>query len=377
METCNRCIIDYRMPGFYLDESGVCNYCAINDSHKKHLGTGSEEAIEKFEILLDTIKKTQKKKKYDCIVGVSGGTDSSYLLMKCVDWGLRPLAVHYDNTWNSAIATQNIKLVTQKLKIDLYTYVVDNREIDDIKRAFIISGISEFEADTDLAYVQVTRSAAAKFGVKYIFEGHSFLEEGISPISGNYFDGAYIADVHRKYGNIEMKTFPNMRFFTFLKWALIYRQKFIRPFWYIPYEKSSAISELESRLGWQYYGGHHLENRASSFLHKIWWPKKYDQDFRCLPLAAKVRNGKMNRDDAIDQYAEPIEFDKELFEFVSKRTGLSEKEIDNSINSNIKRNYSEFKNYKKRFEALRPLFRILAKYEFVTESFYKKYCFKP
>ena len=134
--------------------------------------------------------------------------------MKAKEWGLRPLAVHYDNTWNTATASMNIAKITRYLDVDLFTYVVNNKEIDDIKLSFLRSGVPEFDADTDIAFVQTLRQVAANKRIKYILEGHSFLTEGISPVGSNYLDGGYVADIHKKFGKLKMKSFPNMTFFS-------------------------------------------------------------------------------------------------------------------------------------------------------------------
>ena len=136
MNTCSKCIYDERVSGISFDQSGVCNYCLQVEKLSAEFDTGSPKGEKRLSKILQEIKKDGKNKKYDCVVGVSGGTDSSYLLMKAVEWGLRPLAVHYDNTWNTATATQNIFKVTNNLGIDLYTYVIDNNEADEIFRAF-------------------------------------------------------------------------------------------------------------------------------------------------------------------------------------------------------------------------------------------------
>ena len=307
------------------------------------------------------------------MIGVSGGTDSSYLMIKAKEWGLKPLAVHYDNTWNSAIATQNIRKVTEKLDIDLYTHVVNNEEVDDVKRSQLLAGIPGFDMDTDLGLVQVMRSAAAKYKIQYILEGHSFITEGVSP-SSNYLDGGYINDVHDKFGHLRRETLPTLEFWTFLKWAILYRQKFIRPLWYIDYEKEKAREELIELTGWEYYGGHHLENRASTFTHTVWLTRKFGLDYRNMSLSASVRSGKLDREDAIEMYNQPVVADEELISYVKKRVGFSDEDFENAING-PKRDFRDFKNYKKRFELLRPLFYVLAKRNLVPMSFYLKFCF--
>ncbi|MGA2406159.1 MAG: N-acetyl sugar amidotransferase [Bacteroidales bacterium] len=373
-QICTRCIYDTTVSGIHFDNEGVCNYCRQIEKLEIEYGTGASKGIEEFNRIIGLIKQNGKRKKYDCIIGVSGGTDSSFLLLKAIEWGLKPLAVHYDNTWNSAIATENIRKVTSKLKIDLYTYVIDNKEADDIFKAFFIAGVPEFDASTDMAYAQVLRKAAAQYNVKYIFEGHSFKAEGISPQGNNYFDGKYIQDIHRKYGSLQMKTYPLMTFFQFLKWALIYRQKFIRPLWYIEYSKPTAQGILKKETGWIYYGGHHLENRATSFAHKIYHPQKFGMDNRNLSLAAEVRSGILDRESALKIYNTPIIAENELVDYVKKRLNLTDVQYDTIMKGN-KRNFRDFKTYKKRFERLRPLFKVLAYASLVPMSFYLKYCF--
>lgn len=374
MTSCARCIYDDKVPGFSVDTGGICVYCRQVENLTHAYGTGESKGELMLQGIIVELKKAGKGKKYDCVVGVSGGTDSSFLLMKCLEWGLRPLAVHYDNTWNSAIATENIRKVTSALKVDLHTYVMDNREADDIFRAFFLSGVPEFDASTDIGFAQVLRSAAAKYGISYILEGHSFIEEGVSPMGKNYFDGKYIEDVHRKYGRSEMRTYPNLTFFQFMKWVLFYRQKFIRPLWYIHYSKAEAKILLKEKTGWQDYGGHHLENRASAFLHMVYNPIKFGIDNRNWTLSARVRSGQLTREQALEIYNSPIGDTDELVAYVKKRLGLSDAEYGQAMNG-PKRSFRDFKTYKRRFEMLRPMFAVLAKANLVPTSFYLKYCF--
>jgi N-acetyl sugar amidotransferase len=371
---CSKCIYDNNVPNIIFDSHGVCNYCHQVESLIEQFSTGKPEGEKILFTIIDEIKKYGKGKKYDCVVGVSGGTDSSFLLIKCIEWGLRPLAVHYDNTWNSAIATENIRKVTSKLGIDLATYVIDNKESDDIFRSFFLASVPEFDASTDIAFVQVIRSIAAKHGIKYILEGHSFLAEGVSPQGKNYFDGKYIESIHKKYGRVKMKTYPNMTFFKFIKWAVFYRQKFIRPLWYINYSKPEARKILAEKTGWTYYGGHHLENRATSFAHTVYHPQKFKIDNRNWSLAAEVRAGILDRNEAIGIYNSPIEVDPDLIPYVKKRLSLSDVVYEEIMNGE-NRSFQDFKTYKKRFELLRPFFKILADKNLVPRSFYIKYCF--
>ena len=374
MRICTKCIYGDDIPGISFDEQGVCSYCKQIDNMVATYGTGTQVGEDLWSAILDEIKREAVGKKYDCVIGVSGGTDSSFMMMKAVEWGLRPLAVHYDNTWNSSIATENIRKVTSALNIDLYTYVIDHKEHDAIKLAYMKSGVQEFDTDTDLAYVQVLRKAAAEYGVKYILEGHSFIEEGISPANNNYFDGGYVLDIVRRFSNYRLRTYPLMSFYQFLKWAIIYRQKFLRPFWYLSYSKANAQKILHEKTGWINYGGHHLENRASAFAHKVWIPQRFSMDYRILTLAAKARKGELSREEALAIYNSPIEADEELVSYVKKRLGITDAEYQ-ELMLGKKRNWKEFNTYKRRFEMLRPLFSVLANADLVPRSFYLKYCF--
>ena len=372
---CSRCIFDAATPNISFDDAGVCNYCRQVESLADQYGTGGVKGTGHFEKLLSDIRASNPDGKYNCVIGVSGGTDSSYLLMKAKrEWGLRPLAVHYDNTWNSAIATQNIAKVTKAFDVDLYTYVVNNKEIDDIFRAFFLSGVPELDASTDIAFVQVLRSVAAKFGISYIIEGHSFIEEGVSPQGNNYFDGAYVKDIHQKYGTRKIQTYPNLTFFRFMRWLLTERQVFVRPFWYIDYSKEEAREILQREAGWQYYGGHHLENRLTAFLHTVYNPQKFGIDNRNWSLCAQVRSGKLSRTEALQIYATPPEDEQQLVAYFQKRLGLSEQEYLDTM-AGVQRTHRDFKTYKKRFQRLRPFFKIMADREMVPRSFYLKYCF--
>lgn len=374
LQVCSRCIYDERVPSISFDDAGVCNYCHQINMLVDEFGTGQEKGRLKLEATFAEIRRAGKGKKYDCVIGVSGGTDSSYMLYMAKEHGLRPLAVHYDNTWNSAIATQNIHRVLKALDIDLYTWVVDNREADDIFKAFFRAGVPEIEASTDLALAEVMYRAAAKHGVKYVLEGHSFVTEGITPVGKNYFDGRYIREIHRRFGTRPMRSYPLMTFARFMRWTLVGRIRKIRPFWYLDYSKEEARAFLERECGWQYYGGHHLENRMTAFFHSVLMPEKFDGDLRNNTLSALVRNGKMSRAEAWDDYSQPYVIEDELVSYFQKRLGLSPAEYDD-IMAQPPKNWRDFPTYKKRFERLRPLFFALAKAELVPMSFYLKYCF--
>lgn len=371
---CTRCIYDERVSGIHFDDEGVCNYCRQVETLKAQYGTGTEVGTRAFERIVDDIRTRGRGHRYDCVIGVSGGTDSSYLVYLAKTLGLRPLAVHYDNTWNSAIATQNIRKVLRALDVDLYTHVVNNKEADDLFRSFFLAGVPEIEASTDLGYAEVLRRAASKYGVKYILEGHSFVAEGVTPLGRNYFDGRYIRSIHARFGRLKMETFPLMTFSRFMRWSVVERLRMIRPFWYIDYSKEQARELLSREFGWEYYGGHHLENRMTAFCHGVYLPQKFRADLRNNTLSALVRHGTMDRATAWAEYNMPPVIESDLVLYFQKRLELSPEQYTAIMNTPPNW-WTSFPTYKKRFERLRPLFHVLAKANLVPMSFYLKYCF--
>ena len=373
---CTRCVYDnVNIRKISFDANGVCNYCHQIDDMKEKYKTGTPEGVAMFDQLVDRIKMAGKGKPYDCVMGVSGGTDSSYLAYLAVEkYGLRPLAVHLDNTFNNAIATENIHKVLGALGIDLVTHVVATREAEDIYKSFFKANVIDFDVFADIGVPQLLYRTAAKYGLKYQLEGHSYIAEGISPLGMMYADGKYMASVHGMFGSVPMATFPNMSLFDFIKWITIYRIEKIRPLWYVPYSKEDARVLLQEKFNWIYYDGHHLENRTGAFQHSVLGPQKFGTDTRANSLSASVRSGKMTRQAALDELGQPPVLEDGLVEYMKKRMGLSDEEYAELMSAPIK-TWQEYPTYKKSFERLRPFFYILLKLNLIPESFYVKYCF--
>ncbi|RPG49568.1 MAG: N-acetyl sugar amidotransferase [Gammaproteobacteria bacterium TMED104] len=375
IQICTKCIYDETTPSIEFNESGICNYCLMIDQLSDEYGTGRKKGKKIFESIITKIKSDGRNKEYDCVIGVSGGTDSSYMLHMIKEWGLRPLAVHYDNTWNTSIATQNIKVMLDRLGIDLYTHVVDNSEADSIFKAFFYASVPELDAATDLALAEVLYRAANHVGVKYIIEGHSFKTEGVAALGDVYFDGKYISSINKKFGTKKIKTYPLMTFMRFMKWVLVKRIKKIRPLWYLDYSKESARKILEQEYGWKYYGGHHLENRLTAFVHTNYLPQKFGRDLRDLTLSAKARSGIISREAALKEYRQSISYEPGLVDYFKKRLEITDNEYKRVMSMKTK-TFRDYPSYKKLFETLRPLFYLLYKSNLVPKSFYIKYTSK-
>lgn len=371
MIRCTRCLYDETTPRISFDAQGECNYCHTHDALNVEYLTG-EAGRERLRAIATEIKRAGRGKKYDVIVGVSGGCDSTYMLYLTKELGLRPLAAHFDNTWDSTIAVENIHDALQKLDVDLYTYVVDNKEYDDIYRSFLKAGVPDIEAPTDIGLAVTLNRAAEEYGIKYIFEGHSFRTEGIAPLGWMYMDGKYIASIQKQFGTVPLKTYPNMLLPDFIKWTALLGLKKIRPLYYIDYVKKDAMQLLTEKLGWEWYGGHHLENRFTAFWHTYFMPQRYGIDTRLLGYAALVRSGQMPREQGLELLAQPQTYDPELLAMVKKRLGFSDAEFD-ALMRLPKKTYRDYPTYKKTFERMKPFWWLMYKLNRVPKSFYLKF----
>lgn len=372
---CSRCIYDDTVPNIGFDHEGVCNYCRQIEALEQEYPMGAEGEA-RLQKIVDEMKAAGRGKKYDAVIGVSGGCDSSYLVHQMKEvYGLRLLAAHFDNTWNSTIATENIHNVLDKLGVDLFTIVVDNKEYDDIYRSFFKAGVKDIDCATDIALATTLYRAAEKFGIKYMIEGHSFRTEGVAPLGWVYMDGKYIQSVHRQFGKLPMKTFPNLWLYKQLQWMLFGRIKKIRPLYYMNYDKEAAKKLLAEKYGWQWYGGHHLENRFTAFAHSYFFPRRWNMDFRIAGYSAYCRNGWMTREEALRLMAEPPHLEPGLLEFLKKRLGFSDEEFE-SLMTMPKKSYKDYPTYKQTFERMRPFFWLMYKMDLIPKSFYMKYTVK-
>lgn len=370
---CTRCIYDARIPRISFDEDGVCNYCRQYEEMNQEYPTG-DEGRKMLEANVDEMKRAGRGKPYDVVIGVSGGCDSSYMLhLAKKEFGLRVLAAHFDNTFNSRIAVENIQCVLGELDIDLYTHVVDNAEYQRIYRSFFEASVPEIDTPVDLALAAVHYMAASKYGVKYIWEGHSFRTEGISPPGWFYMDAKYVQSIHSRFGDGKIKTLPMLWMHRWLKWMVVDRIRKFRPLYYLDYDKEATKTFLADAYGWQWYGGHHMENRTSYFVNNYYLPKKFGIDLRFSELSALIRAGQISRDEAMMRIAEEKPFDEEILIEIKHRAGFSDVEWESIMEAPLS-HYTHHPTYKRRFEQMRPFFYLLYQAGFVTKSFYEKFC---
>jgi len=369
MKTCIRCVCNEKIPGIFFDENGVCNYCHQYDELNAEYPTGKVGKA-KLKELAKKIKGDGKGKQYDCIVGVSGGCDSSYLVYLTIELGLRPLAVHFDNTWNSKIAVENIQRVLNKLGVDLYTNVMDNQAFCNMARSFLYASVPEIDALTDIALTTTLYQAADKYGIKYLFNGHNFRTEGLMPLGWFYFDGKYIESIHKQFGDGKMSNFPNLWLSSFIYYMLKGFKRY-RPLYYVDFDKEATKKFLNQEFNWEWYGGHHMENRYTIFCHDL-LRNKFGIDQRYIEYSALIRSGQMSREDALEDLRKPIPYNKEIVAEVKKRLKLSDEEFEKIINLPCK-SAPEYKTYHPIFRKMRPFFWLMYKCNLVPKSFYIKY----
>ncbi|GAA4457319.1 N-acetyl sugar amidotransferase [Nibrella saemangeumensis] len=330
-QICQEGIWDTSVPGIRFDAQGVSNYATI----QKKLSASFPRGAEGKSAWEQTVARIRKQKpagsRYDCLIGVSGGTDSSYLLHIAREYGLNPLAVNLDNGWNSDIAVKNIKKVTTALNIDLETYVIDYEEIKDILRSYMFAGLPWIDAPTDLAIKSILYKLADQENLKYVLIGSDFRSEGKQPSEWTYTDLRQLKHVHGQFGRVKLKTYPTMTLWDFLYLGYGKKIRLVAPFNHLPYQKKNAQAILQELYAWEYYGGHHHENLFTKFAVAYWLPRKFNIDKRRITLSAQVLSGEITREEALAMISQPpyatdrMEADKA---YVIKKLDLSPAEFD-------------------------------------------------
>ena len=325
---CKRGIWDTSVPEIQFDENGISNYCRFQELMMQTYPRG-EKGLADWKNFVSRMKKKGKKRDYDCVVGVSGGVDSSYLLVLMKEYGLRPLAVNLDNGFSSDIAVQNIYKVTKALDIDIETYVIDYEEIKDLLYAYMRAGIPWIDSPTDGAIKAVMYKVALKENIKFIIRGNDFRSEGKQPTE--WTRGADVNYIHKKFGRgVKLKTYPQLPVTRIIYAGFIRRIKDIRPYYYLEYKKQDAKKMLQANFNWQDYGGHHHENLFTKFVMAYWLPEKFNIDKRRINLSAQVVSGAITREQALDMVEKPFE-SKEALEalknYVLKKLDISDEEF--------------------------------------------------
>ena len=334
-QICTRGVWDSTVPGILFDEQGVSNYACMFDKLSEAYPRGEKGKLQ-WEKIVEKIKIEGKGKRYDCIVGVSGGTDSCYLLHLAKEYGLRPLAVNLDNGWSRDIAVNNIKKITNALNIDLETYVIDYEEVKSVLRAYLKASLPWVDSPTDLAIKASLYKIALREKVKYILNGSDFRTEGKQPTEWTYSDAKQLKYLVRTVEHQKLKTYPYYTLSHLFYYGYIRQIKMYRPLYYLDYKKKEAQIFLKEKYGWEYYGGHHHENLFTKFIIAYWLPQKFGIDKRKITLSAQVLSGEISRNEALELLKLPP-YSKQDFEidyqFILKKLDFSEAEFDTIFKS--------------------------------------------
>jgi len=339
-QVCTRCIMDTTDPEITFDEQGHCNHCTrFFDTIKGVHWLPGEEGRR---ILIETINRIKgegRGKKYDGIIGLSGGVDSSYLLYKIREWGLHPLAVHVDAGWDSDLAVQNIKSLCEKLDVVLHNIVIDWEAMRNVQVAFLRSGVINQEIPQDHAFFAALYRFAVQNGVRYVFHGSNFATESILPSAWGYdaMDSTYLQAIVHRYGDSDLRDFPTVNFWQYyFFYPYVRRMTVIRPLNYIPYRKIEAIQELERKFDWRYYGGKHWESRFSKFFQGYYLPKRFGFDKRKAHLSSLIVSGEITRSEALEEMRKPIyppdQLDSDK-KYVLEKLHISDEEFEQMLNS--------------------------------------------
>ena len=347
---CTRCVMDTSDPEIRFDASGVCNHCALYQEVVAASVYRGADGRRRLEEATRQIIADGKGKPYDCIIGVSGGVDSTYTAYVVKQLGLRPLAVHLDNGWNSEVAVRNIENIIKKLGFDLYTRVLDWEEFRRLQLAFLRASTPDSEIPTDHAIVATLYLVARERGIRWIVDGGNIVTEMMIPStwSHGHADWKYIRSVHEAFDGTPLKSFPHYTIFdTLVRLPKIDRIQRLSVLNYIDYDKRAAMETLKRELSWEYYGGKHYESIYTRFYQGYILKEKFGFDKRRSHLSCLVNDGRLSRAEAMRELEKPPIEPSQLREdrdFVLKKLRISEAEFDRIMNTE-RRTFWDYPSY--------------------------------
>ncbi len=350
MRVCKNCVMDTTDTKITFDENGVCDHCHSFYHHTLPAWHTDERGQQRLDQMIAKIKKSGQGKDFDCILGMSGGVDNSYLLHKAHDLGLRPLVFHVDGGWNSHVAVNNIHGLVDKLGLDLYTEVINWEEMKDFQLSYFKAGVPNIDVPQDHAFIATLYNFANKYNIKYILNGGNYSTECVrNPMDWLYYgtDMAQIKDIRRQFGTIPLKTYP---FSSVVKHKIYLRYmkriKVVKPLNYMPYIKSEAIDLLQKEYGWQPYPQKHFESRFTKFYEGYWLPKKFGYDTRKVQFSSLILTGQMTRDEALEQLSNPAISEEEAqreFDYIATKLGITTEDLKGYLNAPNK-THADYRN---------------------------------
>ena len=356
IKICSNCVMDTTDKKISFDENGVCDHCNDFYENVKPNWHTDEKGDQELQKIIDKIKKEGEGKEFDCIMGMSGGADSSYLLHVAVKkYGLRPLVFHVDGGWNSELAVNNINVMIDKLGLDLYTEVINWEEMKDFQLAYFKAGLPNLDVPQDHAFVATLYNFANKHGIKYILNGGNISTECVrNPLDWLYYgtDMLQINDIRKKFSTNPMKTYP---FSNVLRHKIYLRYtkgvQVVKPLNYFPYIKEEAMRLLSEEYGWKPYPQKHFESRFTKFYEGYWLPKRFGFDTRKVQYSSLILTGQMSRDEALEKLNQPAinkEDAKNDFEYIATKLGITIDELQGYMDMPLK-SHNDYKNIQSMF----------------------------
>ena len=349
---CTKTVMDnIADPDVRFDSNGVCNYYYdYQVEEKKYVFTG-EQGTKKLEEFIARIKTHGRGKRYDCLIGLSGGVDSTYVAYLAKQHGLRPLAVHLDNGWDSELAIKNVENIITRCGFDLFSLVIDWEEFRDIQLAYLYASVVDIEVVSDHAIFASMYKLAKEHATGYILSGTNIVTEYIMPPSWLYdkMDWTNLKDIHSRYGKVKLKTYPYFDFKKSVYYNNVLRLNPVSILNYVPYNKKIVKEIIQKELDWRDYGGKHYESQFTKFYQAYILPEKFHIDKRKAHLSTLICSNQMTREEAMAELEKPLYDPAQLQsdkEYVMKKFGLSPEEFDKIMQSPVKK-HSEFKSDKK------------------------------
>jgi N-acetyl sugar amidotransferase len=357
--------MDTTDPEITFDEFGVCNHCHQFSDLTSKKWFPNEEGHSRWLSYIDEIKKAGKDQEYDCILGLSGGVDSSYLAIKAHEWGLRPLVMHVDAGWNSELAVSNIEAIVKYCGYDLHTHVVDWEDMRDLHLAYLRAGISNQDVAQDHIFFSSLYHFSIKNNIRYILSGGNIATESIFPKSwhGSAMDAINLRAIHKKFGERKLKSYKTISFFEYIFWfPLVKKMRVLRPLNFMHYDKEAALVELQATVGYKPYPRKHGESVFTKWFQNYYLPVKFGMDKRRPHLSSLIVSGQLTRDAALDLLDEPLydELNLEIdIVYLCKKLRISRTEFDEFMSTKV-HHYTDFPNWDRLYTIVRKAKRLIS-----------------
>ena len=350
--------MDTSDPEITFDESGVCSHCSHFENDVRKNWFPNDDGKRKLESIFSVVKEEGRGKDYDCIIGLSGGVDSSYLALILKDYGLRPLVVHVDGGWNSELAVHNIEQIVKYCGYELFTHVIDWEEMRDLQLAYLKAGVANQDVPQDHAFFASLYHFAVKNKIRYVISGGNIATEVVFPRAWHHaaMDSINLHAIHKRFGSIPLKNYQTISFFEYyFYYPFIRNMSTIRPLNYMQYNKQEALQKLVSTVRYKEYGRKHGESRFTKYFQNHYLPMKFGIDKRKIHLSSMILSGQMTREDALQELAKPLYAPNELIDdlaYVAKKLGITVEHLE-VLTKGPGHSYNEFRNWDNSYKLLK------------------------